>query len=223
VSALHREKVTLHYRAPKFPKGRIVFEESKGKSYWPLVLSVAGVTGFAGLFYWLFLAKKPPRSMPTLLPMSAKNFVGKLKPAVEAAGAFSTPTKILVITHAAYESGFGRSTAWTVNNPFNLTALSGPFLPGKDEQCTPDNVCTPIDQKWASFPNLESGVKGYLKFIQNPRYTDAYTRLLSGDLTFLDSLYRGGYFTQPLDIYKRNFQSTMSRVKDTFVSSALVS
>jgi flagellum-specific peptidoglycan hydrolase FlgJ len=183
---------------------------------WPLWKLLLGVAGVGGLLYAMFRERKP-KSMPLVLPNTIENFVQTMQIAVElSTPGFSREARELIIAHAAYESGWGKAKAYNeANNPFNLTTVSGPFVPGGDTEYAPDGTVKRITQKWAVFPNLVEGTKGYLAFIQRPRYTDAYNRLINGDLGFLESLYRGGYFTLPLPTYMQNFQSVLARVQRT--------
>lgn len=155
-----------------------------------------------------------PKSLPFTYSGTREEFLQVMLDAVrEVLPNVSPDVQRLIIAHAAYESGWGKSLGWkSANNPFNLTAISGPTVLGPDTECDANNNCVPITQKWAVFPSIAAGTTGYLKFIRASRYTDAYNRLTNGDVSFLEPLARGGYFTQPLDIYRKNFLSILKRV-----------
>src|SRR5574342_779466 len=188
----------------------------KGKKKIPYFLIFGGFS-LAGFLIWFFaLRSVKPKSMPVTLPSTVRGFVLRKKEAVDViCGGLSDRTKAMIIAHAAYESGYGKAKAFKeANNPFNLTTLSTKFVLGPDT----DASGNPITQKWAVFDSLEEGTQGYLRFIQASRYTDSYNRLINGDVGFLDSLYRGGYFTLALPTYKSNYLSVLSRVQQELSS-----
>lgn len=199
-------------RAPRL-RGTVRLEDGELFRGFPVWL-VAAIGAAGGIGLILLFRETKPKSMPITLPGTRQEFMQLMRQAVRASLPGASPeTERLIIAHAAYESGWGKSSGWkNANNPFNLTALSGPSIPGPDTECDANNNCKPITQKWAVFPSIAAGTVGYLKFIRAARYTDAYSRLINGDASFLDALSRGGYFTQPLSIYKTNFLSVLNRV-----------
>lgn len=183
------------------------------------LIPLLGLAGIGGLAYAL-LRERKPKSMPIVLPSTVSGFIQTMLDAITAVTpGFSLEARELMIAHAAYESGWGKAKAFNqANNPFNLTTVSGPFVPGGDTEYAPDGTVKSITQKWAAFPSIADGVAGYLKFIQASRYTDAYNRLINADPGFIESLYRGGYFTLPLEQYRQNFLSVLARVQRTLTT-----
>lgn len=181
---------------------------------WPFFLGGIGL-GVAGLY--LAFREVEPRSMPVVLPNTVEAFVAVMRGVVEAVVPTAPLTvKNMIIAHAAYESGWGKASGWRkANNPFNLTTISGPFVNGPDLEYAADGSVKKIVQKWALFASLEDGLRGYFTFIQRQRYTNAYKKLMAGDITFLDDLHKGGYFTLPLPEYKKNYLSVVRRVETT--------
>lgn len=205
------ERLTISNKPPALSSGITVVRGDGRRAFpWWLLFVGAG----AGFALWAFLRGVKPKSMPIVLPMTSREFSARMLQAARAALPGATPrVHQMIVAHAAYESGWGKAKAHReANNPFNLTTISGSFIPGPDQECTPDGKCRGITQKWAVFPSLEAGTSGYLRFIQAKRYTDAYNRLVNADIGFLDSLYRGGYFTLPLEAYKQNYLSVLNRV-----------
>lgn len=212
--------IQVNWNAKPLSTRRPRFQEDRGpifSSSW--LMPALALAGFGGLLYAL-LRERKPKSMPIVLPNTVTGFVQTMKQAVDqVTPGWSDAARELVIAHAAYESGWGKARAYNqANNPFNLTTISGPYVPGPDKECDAGGNCKPITQKWATFPSLVDGVAGYFKFIQASRYTDSYNRLINADPDFIESLYRGGYFTLPLEQYRQNFLSVLARVQRTLAT-----
>jgi flagellum-specific peptidoglycan hydrolase FlgJ len=128
----------------------------------------------------------------------------------------SLQTRLLIAAHAAYETGWGKSTAFRGGwNAFNITRLPSdtrPIILGGDLSYKPDGTTVKITQRFAKYRNLDESVSDYLSFIARSRYTDAKPLLDGGSLDFIDSLKKGGYFELPLPEYKAGMQSVLKRV-----------
>lgn len=209
------EKVKVDWDAAPLATRGGELEAGEGPAVSWLV-PILGLAGLAGLAYAL-LRERKPKSMPIVLPSTVSGFIETMLQAVTAVTpGFSLQARELMIAHAAYESGWGKAKAFTqANNPYNLTTITGPYVPGGDTEYAADGSVKNITQKWALYPTLADGVAGYLQFIRAPRYTDAYNRLINADPSFIDSLHQGGYFTLPLELYRENFLSVLARVQRT--------
>lgn len=81
-----------------------------------------------------------------------------------------------IIAQACLESAFGTSSKAQYHNYFGLkyrenrvTCNSGYFRAGSQEQKA-DGSYYPVTDDWYSFDSIDSGVEGYLQFINIPRY-----------------------------------------------------
>lgn len=81
-----------------------------------------------------------------------------------------------IIAQACLESAFGTSSKAQYHNYFGLkyrenrvTCNSGYFRAGSQEQKA-DGRYYPVTDDWYSFDSIDSGVEGYLQFINIPRY-----------------------------------------------------
>lgn len=214
-----RERLVITNTAPKLGS-RTRFEESQPIDLAPWWGVMFG--GGVALAVWAILKETRPRSMPIVLPSTVSNFTRSMYEAAVAALPGAMPkVYAMVVAHAAYESGWGKAVAFKqANNPFNLTTISGPFVPGPDTEYDAQGNVRKITQKWAAYPDLLAGTKGYLQFIRAPRYKDAYNRLTNGDMSFIDVLSQGRYFTLPLAEYKRNYLSILARVEREIAGGA---
>lgn len=135
-------------------------------------------------------------------------------------------TQILVIAHAAYESGWGTlRQAKQAFNVFNLTAgsrWSGPVMEGGDTEYSPGKAVKQIVQKWRCYGSLQEAVDDYFHFLEAPRYLPARAALLDGDgARFIEWLGPdrshqvpplGGYYTLPTVQYLRGFSAVVAEV-----------
>jgi len=188
------------------------------------MIQLALAAGVAGLLYWA-IAPAEPKSMPIITIPGAKGaFVSSMYNAIiNAAPGLNAQAIALMIAQAAYESAWGRTTAYRQgNNAFNITRLVSSGLPvveGPDTECDADNNCRPITQRFAAYDSLEESVSDFLDFIGHARYIPAKPLLLAGNIDYLDALYRGHYFTQPLPIYKANMLSVLNSVNDQLANA----
>lgn len=135
-------------------------------------------------------------------------------------------SQILVIAHAAYESGWGCTPQAKVWNLFNLTAgksWKGPIMSGGDLEYTPGNpVAKKIVQEWRCYPALTNAVNDYLKLLEYPRYLPARAALLDGDAArFVEYLGPdrasekppiGNFYTLPTTKYLRGYSAVLAEV-----------
>lgn len=124
----------------------------------------------------------------------------------------SPSSRLLVLAHAAYESGWGTAkAARRGHNVFNITAGSawtGPAwddVGGDTEYDAAGNV-TRITQRWRIYGSLREAVADYWRFLgpnaNRGRYVNARAALERGDLSdFGVKLYAAGYFTLPPQKY----------------------
>lgn len=130
----------------------------------------------------------------------------------EASGMFGDTTgTLMVVAHAAYESGFGAAKAALSNNLFNLTAGStwhGAVIEGGDLEYKPDGSMIRIIQRFRVYKTIRDGLLDYWTFIGKARYGKARERLLAGDSTgFITALADGAFFTLPRERYLENFKA----------------
>lgn len=156
-----------------------------------------------------------------------------------------TPTaQILVISHAAYESGWGTTKqAKEACNIFNVSRGSwkGKTMAGGDTEYKRDAggklvlgadgrpIVTKINQAWRFYSTLAEAVADYFKLLSYARYRPAYAALKGGDSTrFIELLGPdrahenppiGGYYTQETQVYLRNFSAVASEVSAILTGS----
>ena len=127
----------------------------------------------------------------------------------------SVKARVLIIAHAAYESGWGllSNARAQSNNIFNITA--GPAWSGLTAQGTDtDGAGKSIAQRWRVYPSLDAAVKDYWLFLGGSRYLSARTELVNqADPTQFATLLRaGGYFTAPLSSYASTLTNLRNEV-----------
>lgn len=188
-----------------------------------ILVAGVGVVGLAAL-WWAF-SDEDPRSGDSaiVMPWTLADFVSNVYAAIDrvAPSSFSLKSKLMVLAHAAYESGWGKSTAAKDgNNLFNITAGSAPsnawwdgsvVLGGDTEYDSAGNVRN-ITQKFRSYYSIDNSIGDYLQFLQGSRYSAAYGALVAGDpVSFVQDLRNGGYFTLPVAQYQTAFLSVLQR------------
>ena len=118
----------------------------------------------------------------------------------------STQSRLIVLAHAAYESGFGKAKAAVRgSNVFNITAGSawrGEAWDdvGGDLEYDATGKAKRITQRWRIYPNLDGAIADYWQFLgpsaNRGRYVKARQALEAGDVaTFVNELHAAGYFT----------------------------
>lgn len=114
----------------------------------------------------------------------------------------------LIVAHGAFESGWGKSKAFTRGYNFgNLTA--GKFWQGKkwvdrggDTEYDKDGKVRTISQEWRIYSDLDDAIIDYWEFLGRPRYVKARDFLAKGDaFNFCVELSKGGYYTLPCAKY----------------------
>lgn len=131
----------------------------------------------------------------------------------------SVDSRLIVLAHAMYESGWGKAKAFQQgNNLFNLTAGAswhGPTTQSGDTEYDASGNVKNIVQTWRAYPNMQACVEDYWNFLGLPRYEAQGVRaaLQAGNLfEFVSALSRGGYFTLPVDKYMATMSGVYSSV-----------
>lgn len=140
----------------------------------------------------------------------------------------STTGRMMVVAHAAFESGWG--SGWAAvngNNIFNITTCqgsagcadgwTGDYLDqdNGDVQYNADGSVTSISQRWRAYPSVEASVQDYWSFLGHPRYAaqGIQADLINGDpVAFINGLSAAGYFTLPADQYLTQFTAVLATV-----------
>lgn len=161
------------------------------------------------------------------------SFVTQTWSAINASSAQNYPlqAKLYLIGVAAWECGWGtQDTFQQTNNLFNITAGTcdaqgnnctkdpewgdRPVVLGKDKECDANGAnCKPIMQRWRQYDALSDSVNDYLSFIKHARYKNAGDLLAAGDLSFVDVLHAGGYFSGNLQKYRDSVSSIASKAQ----------
>jgi hypothetical protein len=154
----------------------------------------------------------------------------------------SIRAKVLIVAHAAFESGWGQDGAAKrgTNNIFNITA-GGEWLKAKKpvlvvanadlsydaKECArvgrpmsaqPNGkLACKIDQTWRKYPTVNAAIQDYWDFLgpnQNGgRYLPARNALVAGDVTgFAQAAKAAGYFTLPVDEYSAQLAGMLASV-----------
>lgn len=134
-------------------------------------------------------------------------------------------SKLIIVAHAAYESGYGKAkAAQRGNNLFNITA--GSQWKGDkwvDVGGDTDGKGNKITQTWRIYPTVNAGIADYWSFLgpaQNGgRYVKAQAALIAGDLPgFVNALYAAGYFTLDPSQYLASMSGVINTVRN-FIAS----
>jgi hypothetical protein len=160
----------------------------------------------------------------TVTPEQKKAFVQLLSSALQGKG-LTWRTQLLILTHGAYESGWGQTRqARESFNFFNITAgrsWKGSVLFGYDTEYTP-GIAEPkkITQRWRAYTTPSSAIDDYLRFLMLPRYLLARSALMEGDPVGFVKLLGpdraqenppiGGYYTLPTALYLQGFNSRLT-------------
>lgn len=127
--------------------------------------------------------------------------------------------QLLTVAWAAFESDWGRTTGFLkANNPFNITAgskWSGDTVPGPDTEYDAQGKIKNITQAWRKYNNISDAVGDMVTFltISNTSNKEGRDLLFSGDISFVQKLYAGHYFTLPPDKYQAGVENTLSDVQ----------
>lgn len=196
---------------------------SKSRSDWygahPAYWIFLGVVAVGSAVYWL---RKPTMN----LVLTPYEFVSRLWPVLgkvkEKDGSpLSTLTKLIIVAHGAFESGWGKGTGAKLGfNYFNITAgpaWKGPVVQGPDTEYDKAGNVKNITQQFRKYGSDLEAVQDYLSFLSTQnggRYLTAYAALMRGDVDeFLGELYKAGYFTLPVDQYKKSMAGVIDSVK----------
>lgn len=164
-------------------------------------------------------------TMPTTTDAQKAAFVKRLSAATDGLG-LSGRTRIIIITHAAFESGWGFSQGARVNNFFNISSgrsWKGKTITGADTEYAPGvNQPKPIVQHWRVYDSDADAIKDYLDVLTYARYLPARAALIDGDPEGFVRLLGpdrandkppvGGYYTLPTNRYLAGFNEKMSEV-----------
>lgn len=162
--------------------------------------------------------------------MTPLAFIAHVLPAIRTAMPKVHPeVHRLVVAHAALETDWGETKAFHAGRClFNITRPvndSRPFVEAGDLEYRPGGEVVRIVQKFAAYPTLEDAVGHYLRFIDRERYRPALEQLMDGDPGYVETLGRGrkrkpadgnqplgGFYTLPVDEYRRRFDSVLTMV-----------
>ena len=148
-----------------------------------------------------------------------EGFVKGLRATLEAIAPYLSPAaQQIVIAHAAFESGWGKSKPARLGfNLFNVTrtkADTRPVVESGDLEYDSSGNARPITQRFAAYSSLGEGLAEYFKLLSGPRYAGTVARLEAGDsVGFVNELREGGYFTLPLAEYQRTFAGVLAGVR----------
>jgi flagellum-specific peptidoglycan hydrolase FlgJ len=173
---------------------------------WAVLLIATGV---------IFMLTGSAAVLLTDLPGTRQHFAVTMFDVVSRAFPFlSVKARLLIVAHAAHESGWGQlSNGRKVsNNVFNLTAGSswkGPTIGGTDVDANEN----PIAQNWRVYPSLDAAVADYWTFLGNFDPTAKSVLLLSpGVVDFAHALKLGRYYEAPEASYAAGLQSALAEV-----------
>jgi len=185
---------------------------------------VIGVAAVASAIYFVgkaFLGEVMPRSTSPSLPATRKEFAQAVMAALSRVIPNApSATRILITAHAAFETGWGRTSGFVKgNNLFNITRLPtdpAPIIMGPDSECPPGTTdlsqCRKITQRFAAYPSIDASISHYLSFINRTKFGDAYSRLMAGRVDFVGPLGKGGYYTLPIPTYLSTIKSVFNQV-----------
>lgn len=137
-------------------------------------------------------------------------------------------SKLMIMAHAALESGWGTNKPTRLaNNPFAVTACgrdaypcsawSGPVIKSEDAECRPagSTSCTPVVQTWRQYGSFTDAIADYLKMISGfTRYkSTSWPLLVQGNHAYATQLGVDGYYTAPRARYQDKFNRLLAEVK----------
>jgi flagellum-specific peptidoglycan hydrolase FlgJ len=161
-------------------------------------------------------------------PWTTSDFVVNVGNAViSVAPNLSLEATLMVVAHAAYESGWGKgaTAAKEGNNLFNITAgpkWAGLVVGGNDVEYDANGNVKPITQRFRAYPGIEASIADYLAFLNTPKYATAYQALLAADpAAFIQALSAAHYFTLPEAQYEAGYRSVLQRVSSSWNTAAV--
>jgi len=226
--------LTITTKAPHLKKRRLRYGTLGGGRFFgvPWWGWLLGATGLGAVI--LLIAKRKEVGALLDRPAWAKHVFDEITAAIPG---LSVKSRLIVLAHAAYESGWGQGNraAREANNLFNVTAGSAwkgdtLLVPNADlsyntAECQRlgrpvqlqknGKMACRIDQVWRKYPSYREALVDYWDFLgpnQNKgRYVTARNALQAGDLTaFGNALYAAGYFTLPAAEYVKTMQGVFT-------------
>lgn len=196
---------------------------------WLKVLLGLGAAGAA----WLIITRirDATQQTPSGEPLNQAtgderlDFVLDLWPTIEIqVPSLGYTSRKMILAHAAYESGWGRSTpAREANNLFNVTGGSaGGSITAGDRECDAAGNCTSITQRFRAYDSRAQSLADYVALLSNFRYRMAWEALTRGDPDlFVRELYTAGYFTLPPDQYLTTYRGVLAGVEKRLATLGL--
>lgn len=114
-----------------------------------------------------------------------------------------SPTDLMIVGHAAYSSGWGRSVMTQLtHNAWGIKcgpSWTGPVLEtASTEYDASTGGLRPDRARWRVFGSWDEAIRLYLdKVMHEDRYRGAAAALRAGSLDYMRELGRGGWYTQP--------------------------
>lgn len=155
----------------------------------------------------------------SVIGTTPEGFVKGLREALEGvAPHLSTLAQQIVVAHAAFESGWGKSRPARLGfNLFNVTRTKSdtrPIIESGDLEYDSSGNARPITQRFAKYGSIGESLADYFRLLSGTRYAPALAALEAGDsVGFVNHLREGGYFTLPLDQYQSTFAGVLAGVK----------
>lgn len=133
--------------------------------------------------------------------MDKKDGIKLLSAAAQSAAQRAGIPLSIIVTQAAHESNYGRSSLATKsNNLFGIKAQTG-YIGQFDIWPTYEVIAgkeIKVDARFRKYSSWSASVDDWVKFIQGPRYAKAYAAALDGKATlFFQELQKAGYATDP--------------------------
>lgn len=177
----------------------------------------------AGLVWGAKAFASAPRGGSTIVTEASRlEFVRRVWAAIVEATpnlgstALATRVRVMILAHAAYETGWGITTGYRLgNNLFNITRSAsdaGPVVSGPDTECDASGNCRPITQRFRAYGSLAESVRDYIAFLSASRYAASLKLLLAGDLGFAEALGKAGYYTLPIAKYVSSYRAMIDSV-----------
>lgn len=159
------------------------------------------------------------KARASVIGTTPEGFVKGLRGVLEAIAPYLSPAaQQIVVAHAAFESGWGKSKPARLGfNLFNVTRTrsdSRPVIESEDLEYDSSGNARPITQRFAKYGSLGEGLAEYFRLLSGPRYAGTLARLEAGDsVGFVNELREGGYFTLPLAEYQQTFVGVLAGVR----------
>lgn len=196
----------------------------------------------AALVALIFIAKAFSKEEPTKTPnqimttfANAQDYVNKIKPAALALQQNTGIPYLFILAQTALETGWGKSSL--VGKAFNFGGIKATAGQPFETAWTWEYVTTPnnypnrdkskdvkqasgktkiwVQQNFAKYPDLVSGLTAYSKILLLPRYKAAFN-YKNDPYKFAAEIWKGGYATDPnyvskissmIDSLKKNYKA----------------